>query len=113
MAIKLSLDSTKLYVLAVSGGMDSMVLFDLFIQYKYNFVVVHFNHQKRAESIKDHELVQSMCRAHQIPYYYIKLNIDEGNFQEISRNKRYEHLENIASKLQTNLINIVSAKSSK
>lgn len=104
MAIKLSLDSTKLYILAVSGGMDSMVLFDLFIQYKYNFVVVHFNHQKRTESIKDHELVQSMCLAHQIPYHYIKLNIDEGNFQEISRNKRYEHLENIASKLQTNYI---------
>jgi len=104
MTIKLSLDSTKLYVLAVSGGMDSMVLFDLFIKHEYNFVVVHFNHQKRSESIKDHELIQSICSSHKIPYYYIKLNINEGNFQEISRNKRYEHLEKIASKLHTNYI---------
>lgn len=101
MALKLKLDSTKLYVLAVSGGVDSMVLFDLFVKHNLNFVVVHFNHQKRAESILDHELVESMCTLHHIPYHYIKLKIKNGNFQEVSRNARYKNLEFIAEQYHT------------
>src|SRR5690554_4951409 len=101
MAIKLSLSPTNTYILAVSGGIDSMVLFDLFIKHKYKFVVVHFNHQKRTESLEDHKLIEGLCLLHQIPYHYIKLNIKSGNFQEMSRNARYLHLEEIADTYQT------------
>src|SRR5690554_4768459 len=78
-----------------------MVLFDLFVKHNLNFVVVHFNHQKRAESILDHELVESMCTLHHIPYHYIKLKIKNGNFQEVSRNARYKNLEFIAEQYHT------------
>src|SRR3546814_16395858 len=32
------------YVLAISGGVDSMVLLDFFTRSKTDFVVAHFNH---------------------------------------------------------------------
>jgi len=104
MSIKLNLDSTNLYVLAVSGGIDSMVLFDLFLKHKYKFVVVHFNHQKRKESIHDHQLIEDLCHRHSIPYHYIKLNIKNGNFQESSRNARILNLEEIADAYKTKYI---------
>jgi len=104
MSIKLSLDKTNLYVLAVSGGVDSIVLFDLFVKHQYKFVVVHFNHQKRTESINDHELIEELCHRHSIPYHYIKLNIKNGNFQESSRNARYLNLEEIADFYKTKYI---------
>lgn len=104
MSIKLNLDSTNLYVLAVSGGIDSMVLFDLFLKHKYKFVVVHFNHQKRKESIHDHQLIEDLCHRHSIPYHYIKLNIKNGNFQESSRNARILNLEEIADTYKTKYI---------
>lgn len=104
MSIKLNLDTTNLYVLAVSGGVDSMVLFDLFIKHQYKFVVVHFNHQKRKESINDHQLIEALCHRHSIPYHYIKLNIKNGNFQESSRNARYLNLEEIADDYKTKYI---------
>jgi tRNA(Ile)-lysidine synthetase-like protein len=104
MSIKFNLDTTNLYVLAVSGGIDSMVLFDLFLKHKYKFVVVHFNHQKRKESIHDHQLIEYLCHRHLIPYHYIKLNIKNGNFQESSRNARILNLEEIADSYKTKYI---------
>src|SRR5690554_6331714 len=104
MAIKLKLNPNNLYILAVSGGVDSMVLFDLFLKHKYRFIVVHFNHQKRTQSMDDHQLIESLCHTHNIKYHYIKLNIKKGNFQEMARNERYLHLEEIADQYSTSYI---------
>ena len=101
MSIKLNLNPTSTYILAISGGVDSMVLFDLFLKHNYRCVVVHFNHQKRAESLEDHKLIEAQCALHNVPYHYIKLNIQQGNFQEIARNKRYLNLEAIADSYKT------------
>ncbi|WP_025724949.1 tRNA lysidine(34) synthetase TilS [Acholeplasma granularum] len=101
MKIKLNLDTSNTYVLAVSGGLDSMVLFDLFLKYKHKIVVVHFNHQKRSESVYDNELIEKLCKNHNVPYHYIKLNIKKGNFQDSARQLRYQFLEDIATLYRT------------
>lgn len=44
MVLKLKFDLIKLYVFVVFGGVDFMVLFDLFIKYNLNFVIVYFNY---------------------------------------------------------------------
>lgn len=104
MDLYLNLSKLNKYIVAVSGGVDSMVLLDMLIKNQYDIVVVHFNHQKRKESILDHNLVESICLKNEIPYHYIKLSIKNGNFQEKARELRYSNLTSIASEYETNHI---------
>lgn len=104
MSFKINLSKLNTYIIAVSGGLDSMVLLDYLIKNGYKLVVVNFNHQKRSEAHLEHLSIEKICNFHNIPYHYIKLKIKKGNFQEEARNLRYEHLESVAVKHQTNYI---------
>ncbi|MEA1885602.1 MAG: tRNA lysidine(34) synthetase TilS [Bacteroidota bacterium] len=51
-------------LLAVSGGIDSVVMLDLFIEGKYNIAVAHCNFQLRGEeSDGDERYVEELCRS--------------------------------------------------
>ncbi len=57
-------------LLAVSGGVDSMVLLELFSHTGYNIGVAHCNFQLRGEeSDEDEVLVEQWAKSHYIPYY--------------------------------------------
>ncbi|MDE7123277.1 MAG: tRNA lysidine(34) synthetase TilS [Alistipes sp.] len=57
-------------LLTVSGGVDSMVLLDLFTRAGYRVGVAHCNFQLRgAESDEDELLVQEQARLRQVPFY--------------------------------------------
>lgn len=101
MDFKISLPKEHTYIVAVSGGVDSMVLFDYLLKNNYRLVAVNFNHQKRSDAHLDHELVEKTALNHKIPYHYIKLSIKKGNFQESARELRYAHLEKLAEKYNT------------
>ena len=73
------------YLLAISGGVDSIVLLDLFRQTNSQFQVAHCNFQLRGEdSLGDEELVRNYCGKNQIPFHHIRFNVDEfkstGNY---------------------------------
>ncbi|MBK7763382.1 MAG: tRNA lysidine(34) synthetase TilS [Bacteroidetes bacterium] len=58
------------YLLAVSGGMDSMVMAELFLKQKLQFSVAHCNFQLRGEeSDLDEALVRDWCLKHDIIFY--------------------------------------------
>ena len=58
------------YVLAISGGIDSMLLLDLFRKKsKMSFIVGHFNHHIRDDSNKDEELISEYCSQYSIPLF--------------------------------------------
>lgn len=78
-----------------------MVLFYYLVSNNYDFVAVHFNHQKRLESVLDHELILDQTTKYNVPYHYIKLSIKSGNFQEEARILRHKHLIDIANKYQS------------
>jgi tRNA(Ile)-lysidine synthase len=60
----------KKLLLAVSGGVDSMVLLDLFYKLKFDICVAHCNFQLRGkESDADELLVREMCQDGYIPYF--------------------------------------------
>ena len=60
----------KKILLAVSGGIDSMVLLHLLHQLDYNISVAHCNFQLRgAESNLDEDFVKTQCEEKQIPFY--------------------------------------------
>lgn len=54
--------------IAVSGGVDSMLLLDIFRQgvNSNNFNVLHFNHKIRSDSDNDEQLVLDYCKKHSI-----------------------------------------------
>ena len=61
--------SGKKFILAISGGIDSMVLLDGFHKLTLNIEVAHFNFQIRAEeSDADEELVKQICSKNNIPF---------------------------------------------
>jgi tRNA(Ile)-lysidine synthase len=60
--LKKNLNQRYFYILAVSGGPDSMFLLDNLCQKGYKFAVSHVNYHKRKESNQDEKLVKEYCR---------------------------------------------------
>ncbi len=92
---RLSAD-TKLLV-AVSGGIDSMVLGDLVLKTNLNFAVAHCNFQLRGkDSEEDEEFVKTYCDQNNIPFFTKKFEVKEfkesGNSstQMAARELRYK-----------------------
>lgn len=57
-------------LLAVSGGVDSMAMLDLFVHAKYPVAVAHINFGLRGnESNLDEQLVRKVCEKHNIPVH--------------------------------------------
>ena len=85
------------FLLAISGGIDSMVFLDLFRQTTFNFQVAHCNFQLRGnDSDLDEALVRDYCAKNQIPFHHIRFDVEAykqtGNFstEMACRNLRYE-----------------------
>lgn len=61
-------------ILAISGGVDSMVLLDLMEKVArldhVQLAVVHINHCLRKESEEEAAYIETYCRQKQIPYFY-------------------------------------------
>lgn len=84
------------YVLAVSGGIDSMVLLDLFRkQPGLQIVVAHFDHGIREDSEVDRLLVQSVARKHGLPFVYDMGNLGPGVSEAAARKARYDFLRSV------------------
>ena len=93
------------YLLAVSGGIDSMVLFDLFIKNNINFSVASCNFQLRGEdSDNDLKFVENICIKNSINLYSTVLDVDKfSTMRKIStqmaaRELRYDFFKKILEK---------------
>ncbi|HKJ43410.1 MAG TPA: tRNA lysidine(34) synthetase TilS [Sunxiuqinia sp.] len=74
---------TDRLVLAVSGGVDSMVMLDLFRQLPYDFVVAHCNFKLRGtESDGDEVFMRDYCGEHGIELYVKTFDTREFALQE-------------------------------
>lgn len=66
------------FVLAVSGGVDSMVLLHVFSSARLNFVVAHCNFGLRGkESDQDQELVIGSCEKLGVTHFVKQISLDE------------------------------------
>lgn len=87
-------------VVAVSGGIDSMVLLHSLLQlkdqWKLTLIIAHFNHQLRGkEADEDEEFVRSIAENKRIDFYVERANTSlvaenqKLSIQEAARNLRY------------------------
>lgn len=83
-------------LLAVSGGVDSMVLLALFEQLPVAerpfFGVVHVNHQLRVASQEEEVFLESYCQQAGIPFYVKRWDdrSEVGNLENQARDSRYD-----------------------
>ena len=84
-------------VLAVSTGIDSMVLLDIVQKLKnVKIIVAHVNHHKRLQSNEEQQYIVNYCNKRKIKCYVEELHFeDTKNFQEAARIKRYEFFEKV------------------
>ena len=98
--IQQKIKSNHLFV-AVSGGVDSMVLTNLLIQNQIKFTILHCNFQLRGqESNGDEDFIIQFSTQNNIPYFVKKINIkNEGEvvngIQEKARTLRYQWFQEI------------------
>src|SRR6185436_20114617 len=84
------------YVVAVSGGVDSMVLLDLLRQKpKLELVVAHFDHGIREDSAQDRKLVQRIAKAYGLPFVHAKGNLGPKAGEALAREARYAFLRQV------------------
>ena len=83
-------------LVAVSGGVDSMVLLHILHNQGYTISVAHVNYKLRdIDSDYDYELVRNYCSDHSISFHYYplstseKLSLKRGNLQEKARRIRH------------------------
>jgi len=93
----------KTYLLAVSGGVDSMVLADLFQLSGFNFQVAHINyHLRNEDSNLDQKLVSDFCDQHKIPFHLYEVseedNQPQNSIQNWARELRYRFFREIQQK---------------
>jgi len=96
---ELSVNKADKLLLAVSGGVDSMVMLDLFHRSGFNVEVAHVNHSTRnGQSDKDAEFVIKACKKLGISFHIKVLDYNElskANFQSNARNARYSFFKSI------------------
>ncbi len=85
-----------IYVAAVSGGVDSMVLLDVLRQMDgVKLVVAHFDHGIRDDSEADRRLVQRVAASHGLPFVFGEGKLGPDANEATARRARYEFLQRV------------------
>ncbi len=99
----------KKIVVAVSGGVDSVVLLDFLVRFfrnkngqkwlEENLIVAHFEHGIRGkESQEDCEFVRRLAEKDRLKFEFEQGNLGENSSEEKARNARYSFLRKIAKR---------------
>lgn len=82
-------------VLAISGGVDSMVLLHLFLD-DPEIVVAHFNHGTRTSAETDEKFIKRFCEERGLEFFAGRANLGENVSEEKAREARYSFLRKVA-----------------
>ena len=93
------------YVLAVSGGVDSMVLLDLLSNLSgVEIIVAHFNHGIRLEAVMDEGLVADAGEKYGLPVEVGRAKLGPGASEAAARDERYGFLRAIQNRHQASKV---------
>jgi len=87
------------YVVAVSGGVDSVVLLDkLAKSAEHSLTVAHFDHGIRPESADDAAFVRALATRYGLPFEVERAELGPDCSEETARIHRYDFLRRVAAK---------------
>lgn len=85
------------YIVAVSGGVDSMVLLDMLHKLEdHELIVAHFDHGIREDSASDADFVASTARRYGLPFFSSREELGERASEALARDRRYAFLNQLA-----------------
>lgn len=95
---------TNNFLIAVSGGVDSVLLLDTICKSsipKHNYSVIHFNHGIRQDSLEDAFFVKSLCEHYRVGFVYGGTSSlkGENNLEKKARIARWDFFETTAKTL--------------
>ncbi len=93
------------YIVAVSGGIDSVVLLDMLSrEEKHNLVVAHFDHGIRPESDADARFVWALAQKYHLPFEVRRETLGKDASEATARERRYAFLRDIAKKYDAKIV---------
>jgi len=93
------------YVVAVSGGVDSVVLLDLLSKNKgLILAVAHFDHGMREESHIDRNFVEHLANSYGLKFYVEQGKLGSKASEEHARKARYSFLEKAREKFNADAL---------
>jgi tRNA(Ile)-lysidine synthase len=96
---------TDRYVVAVSGGVDSVVLLHmLHSQPDVELIVAHFDHGIRDDSAEDANFVRQLAKDYGLIFETKRENLGKQASEELARDRRYTFLRAIADKYSAQLV---------
>lgn len=105
LTFKPKLNKNLNYLVAVSGGPDSMALLDSLFSQKFKVSVAHVNYKLRASANRDQKIVETYCQKNKIKLFKI-INDEKpaGNFQDWARNYRFNEFKKIYDKINADAL---------
>ncbi len=118
---KLFVEPGSEIVVAVSGGVDSVVLLDTLVvlaeKNYYRLIVAHYNHNLRAEeSDKDEEFVKALAKSYGLTFHCSQGRVKQYaekkslSIEESARILRYMFLERVARNVRSTLVATAHSK---
>jgi tRNA(Ile)-lysidine synthetase-like protein len=93
------------YVVAVSGGVDSVVLLDMLAKRPgLDLIVAHFDHGIRDESAQDALLVADLAKKYNLPFETKREELGPNVSEDTARTRRYEFLRTVAKKYDAKIV---------
>lgn len=93
------------YLVAVSGGVDSVVLLHRLIEERqHELIVAHFDHGIRDDSAADARFVEALARGYGLPFVGKRAELGAGASEEIARRYRYSFLQHQAAKHEAMIV---------
>lgn len=86
------------YVVAVSGGVDSVVLLDVLRHHAgLELIVAHFDHGIRPDSSEDMKLVGKLAKNYELTYIYEEGKLGTQASEAVAREARYKFLRKVVN----------------
>lgn len=100
------------YVIACSGGPDSMALLNMLYNEHINLVIAFVNYHKRSVSDYEEEKVNEYALKRNIPFYKLDAikKTKSGNFQSWARGVRYDFFVDVLNKEEADAILVAHHK---
>lgn len=93
------------YVVAVSGGVDSMVLLDMMVQEgSHELIVAHFDHGIRSDSHEDAIFVKEAAARYGLSFEMRRENLGTDASEALARDRRYAFLKTVAGRHNAKIV---------
>jgi len=92
------------YLVAVSGGVDSVVLLDMLASTKHTLIVAHVDHGIRDDSSADARFVEQLAKQYRRPFVSARLELGVHASEDAARRARYAFLHEQAKRFGAKIV---------